>query len=202
MFLDKYFWYLVKICPFLLGENPWHNLEWDWWFKGIQGAGSRRFWKDVLCISEAPGRRELFHTFSVLKFWRRNEYITVLWALAPCSQAASLDALPLFKKSEDQKNLGWTHRAWPKLLIWAHFIFMGSSQRQHLPTGNALVNVSSHWLPKALELYNYICMSNFLFLPFIQRKMALVAWVLSKVTVLAVFYFVCFFLKHPTAWTG
>lgn len=115
--------------------------------------------------------------------------------LAPCGQAASLDALPLLKKSEDQKNLGWAHRAGPKLLIWAHFILMASSQRQHLPTGNALVNVSGHWLPKALELYSYICISNFLFLPFTQRKKALVPWVLSKVSVLAVFSFVCFFLN-------
>lgn len=38
-------------------------------------------------------------------------------------------------------------------------------------------------------------MSNFLFLPFIQRKKAVLPWVLSKVTVVAVFHFVCFFLN-------
>lgn len=94
--------------------------------------------------------------------------------LPTCNQAASLDALPLFKKSEYQKKLEQTHRAGSKLLIWAYFILMGSSQRQHLPTGDTLVNVSGHSLPKALELYIYICISNFLFVPFIQRKKALV----------------------------
>lgn len=51
--------------------------------------------------------------------------------LAACSQPASLDALPLFRKSTDQKKLGWPHGAGSKLLVWIYFILMGSSQ--HLP---------------------------------------------------------------------
>lgn len=127
-----------------------------------------------------------------------GEKSTWQWSepLPTCSQAASFDALPLFKKSEDQKKLGQAHGAGSNLLLRTYFILMGSSQRQHLPTGNALlVNVSSHWLSKAPELYVYTCISIFLFLPFIQRKKAVVPWVLSKVTVLAVFHFVYCFLN-------
>lgn len=97
------------------------------------------------------------------------------------------------------KNLK-TKRSWDghtgqALNFWKYFILMGSSESQHLPTANALINVSGHWLPKALELYIYIFISNFLFLPFIQRKKAVDPWVLSKVTILAVFHFVYFFLN-------
>lgn len=66
MYLAKRFYYLMKIQPFLSGEDPWHNLEWDWWFKGIQGVGSRRFWKDVLSVSETPGKSGFFHILSSL----------------------------------------------------------------------------------------------------------------------------------------
>lgn len=106
MCLAKRFCYLIKIHPFLSGEDPWHNLEWDWWFKGIQGSGSRRFWKDVLSISETPGRGGLFHTLSSLNFWRKKEHLLQWFGFLPtCNQAALFAVLSLFKKWQHQKKM-------------------------------------------------------------------------------------------------
>lgn len=116
--------------------------------------------------------------------------------LSPWPPAVRLHHLMLCHCSKNLKTKrSWDGHTGQGLNFWKYFILMGSSESQHLPTANALVNVSGHWLPKALELYIYIFISNFLFLPFIQRKKAVDPWVLSKVTILAVFHFVYFFLN-------
>lgn len=135
-----------------------------------------------------------------------GEKSTWQWSepLPTCSQAASFDALPLFKKSEDQKKLGQAHGAGSNLLLRTYFILMGSSQRQHLPTGNALlVNVSGQPLAfkssRALCLYLHI---NLSVSPIHPEKKGCSSLSIEQGDCISCLSFCLLLLKQPTAWTG
>lgn len=121
--------------------------------------------------------------------------------LPTCSQAASFAALPVFKKSQDQKKWARTYRAEYNLLLSTYFILMGSSQRQQLPAGNVLFDLSGQWLPKAPELYIHAWYPSFYF-SHLSREKVCSCLSTEQGDWISCLLLCLFFLKQPTDPTG
>lgn len=79
--------------------------------------------------------------------------MTVIWALVHLQSGCIICCSVTVQKITRPKEVGRTYRAEYNLLLSTYVILTGSSQRQQLPTGNALFDLSSHRLPKAPELF-------------------------------------------------
>jgi len=79
--------------------------------------------------------------------------MTVIWALVHLQSGYIICCSATAQKITRPKEMGRTCRAKYNLLLLTYFVLMGSSQKQQLPTGNDLFELSSHWLQKAPGLY-------------------------------------------------